>query len=281
MSPDQKHGLVDWHTNLWLDEHLETGEMARRTGRSVDASPGAHEKNVVGWAEKFVVITVPRLVANVPNEFVADYVARFPGRAIGLACVDPNDPGAPAKFERAITKLGLRGLKLAPVYQGFDPWSAQAWRLYEMANSFRVPILWHQASAFPSQGVLEYANPILLDKVARAFPEMKMILAHLGTPWIAELIQLLRKHKQLYSDLSARYYRKWELYNGLMLAIDYKVTDQLLFGSDFPMQSTQEAVDSFREIHRFVEGAALPGINGDVIEDILYNRPIELIWPDR
>jgi predicted TIM-barrel fold metal-dependent hydrolase len=253
--------------------------MAKRTGRSVDASPHAHETHVANVAEKFVVVTVPRMVANVPNDFVADYVARFPGRAIGLACVDPNDPGAPAEFERAITKRGMRGLKLGPVYQNFDPWSREAWRLYEMANAFKVPILWHQASAFPAQGVFEYANPGLLDKVARAFPEMKMILAHLGTPWMAETVQLLRKHKQLYSDLSARFYRKWELFNGLMLAIDYKVTGQLLFGSDFPMQSTRDAADSFRELVKFAEDTSLPRIGNDVIDDILYNRPLELIWP--
>jgi predicted TIM-barrel fold metal-dependent hydrolase len=274
---------VDWHTNLWLDEHMGTGgaELARKSGRSVDASPAAHRKLVAETAEKFVIITTkwPVMGADVPNDWVASYVAEFPERAIGLACVDPNSPAAPDEFERAIKKLGMRGLKLAPVYAGFDPWSPQAWTLYEMANSFKVPILWHQAAAFPQQGVLEWANPILLDKVARAFPDMKMILAHMGTPWIAETVQLLRKHKQIYTDLSARFYRKWELFTGMMQLIDYKVIPQVLFGSDFPMQSPVAAADMFRELEAYTHDYALPRISGEVIEDIIYNRPLSLIWP--
>jgi predicted TIM-barrel fold metal-dependent hydrolase len=109
---------------------------------------------------------------------------------------------------------------------------------------------------------------------------LRRIIAHVGQPWIGELVVLLRKHKQLYSDLSARYYRKWQCYNALMLALDYKVTDKLLFGSDFPVQSTAEALASFRAINDWGEGVTLPRIPDEVIEDIVYNRPLELIWPE-
>jgi predicted TIM-barrel fold metal-dependent hydrolase len=279
-----KRELIDWHTNLWLDEHLShehRSQMHTRSGgRATDAGPKRHRETVAAVAERFVLVTIQweRLGAKVPNDFVADYVKQHPGRAIGFACVDPNDPKAPDELERAIKKLGLRGLKLAPPYQNFDPWSKEAWQLYELANHLRIPILWHQASAFPAQSVLEYANPVLLDKVARAFPEMKMILAHFGLPWADITVQLLRKHKQLYTDVSARLYRPWEMYNALLHALDYKVTGQVLFGSDFPVQTTQEALDTFRGLRSFAPG--LPPIPEEVIEDIAFHRPLELIWPD-
>ena len=107
--------------------------------------------------------------------------------------------------------------------------------------------------------MLEYGNPILLDKIARAFPELRMIVAHVGQPWIGETVVLLRKHKQLFADLSARYYRQWQFYNALMLAIEYKVTDQLLFGSDFPMQTTQAALDSFRAVNDWARASRYRG----------------------
>jgi hypothetical protein len=140
-----------------------------------------------------------------------------------------------------------------------------------------IPILWHQASAFPAQSVLEYGDPLLLDKVARAFPELRMILAHFGLPWSDITVQLLRKNKQLYTDVSARMYRKWEMYNALLHALDYDVTGQILFGSDFPVQTTEEALATFRSIPAFAPG--LPPIPDAVIEDIIHNRPFELIWP--
>src|SRR5262249_49089574 len=161
----------------------------------------------------------------------------------------PSDEQAPRDFERAITKLGLRGLKFSPVYAGFHPWCEEAWRLYKMAEALNVPILWHQAGAYAKDSTLENGNPILLDKIARACPQLRMIVAHFGQPWIGETVMLLRKHRQLFTDLSARYYRKWQCHNALMLAIDYGVTDQLLFGSDFPIQDTRSAISSFRAIN--------------------------------
>jgi hypothetical protein len=44
---------------------------------------------------------------------------------------------------------------------------------------------------------------ILLDDIAIQFPQLKMIVAHLGHPWIGETLVLIRKHPNLYSDISA------------------------------------------------------------------------------
>jgi uncharacterized protein len=83
---------------------------------------------------------------GIPNDFIAEYVARYPGRAVGFAAVDPTDEGAAHEFERSVTTLGLRGLKLSPVYHGYDPWSPAVWRLYEMADAFRVPVMFHMGA---------------------------------------------------------------------------------------------------------------------------------------
>lgn len=277
--------LIDWHTNVWLPEHLgeaQRSEMSSKTGRSVDASPEAHRRLVAGVAEKFICIAMKwnRLGIHVPNEFVAEYMAEHKGRAVGFAGIDPHDDDAPKQFEHAVARLGFRGLKFSPVYAGFHPWDEIAWRLYEMANEFKTPILWHQAAAYAKESTLENGNPILLDKIARAFPELRMNIAHVGQPWIGETVLLLRKHRQLFTDLSARYYRRWQCYNALMLAIDYDVTGQVLFGSDFPIQDTQAAVDSFRAINDWGEGVSMPRIPDALIDDILYNRPLGLLWPD-
>jgi uncharacterized protein len=276
--------LIDWHTNLWLDDHLSEENRrdmhVRSGGKPTDASADRFDREIVPVAEKFVVITCkwPRLGVDVPNDYVAQYVGRYPDRAVGFACVDPNNPDAPDELERAIKVLGLRGLKLSPTYQGFDPWAKEAWQLYEMARDFEIPIIWHQAGAFPAQSMLEFADPVLLDKVARAFPDVKMILAHFGLPWAHVTVQLLRKHKQIFTDVSARIYRPWEMYDAMMRAIDYGVTGQILFGSDFPVQTTTQALETFRGLRTRFPG--MPEIPERVIEDIIENRPLSLIWAD-
>ena len=77
--------------------------------------------------------------SHTPHDFIAERVAEYPGRAVGFASVDPNDPGAADEFERAVTTHGLRGLKISPTYQSIDPRSAACWRLYEIAEAHRTP----------------------------------------------------------------------------------------------------------------------------------------------
>lgn len=278
--------LVDWHTNMWLPEHgMESSgpsNMKSRTSSTQTGDPESFERNVASVAEKFVVLTMyfPRIGIRVPNEYVAENIAKYKGRAVGLACVDPFEADAPKKLEYAVKELGFRGLKWSPVYGAFDPWCQEAWAIYATCDRLGIPILWHQSGAYAQFAAHEYGNPTLIDRVARAFPKMKMMISHIGQPWIGDCVVLLRKHPQIYANLSARYHRKWQLYNGLMLALDYKITDQLLFGSDFPLRSTEEALAEFRSLNDWGDDVKLPRFPGEIIEDIIYNRPIELVWED-
>ena len=278
--------IIDWHTNLHLNEHLSPEllhEMSGRTGPTTQLADAARFEATVGQsAEKFVVITMffPRLGFKVPNEFVAEFCRKHKGRAVGLACVDPFEPGAVRKLEVAVKELGLRGLKWSPVYGGFHPWCEEAWNIYAKCNELGIPILWHQGGAFAQNAMHEYGSPTLLDRIARTYPTLKMIVAHLAQPWMDECVVLMRKHPSIFADLSARFHRKWQLYNGLMLAREYKVTDRLLFGSDFPLRTTEEAMREFRDINNWGEGVSMPKIPEELIEDIINNRPIELVWKD-
>ncbi|WP_018897974.1 amidohydrolase family protein [Rhizobium sp. 2MFCol3.1] len=273
--------IVDWHTNLSPPKENEHAiEYAKKISPTYVADPITFDQKVASEADEFVIITMnfPRLGEMVQNEFVAEHVQRHKGRAIGLACVDPYEPQAPKKLEHAIKEYGLRGLKCSPVYGGFDPWCEEAWALYEVCDRLNVPILWHQSAAYAQFAKHEYGSPTYLDKIARTFPKMKMIVAHLGQPWMEECVVLMRKHPQIYADLSARFHRKWQLYHGLMVALEYKVTDRLLFGSDFPLRSPKEAIDEFRQLNDWGPDVKMPRFPDEVIEDIIYNRPLSLIW---
>lgn len=282
MASSDSGELIDWHSHCWLPEHVSAESRATMKSHGVrggDPWPEHHKSAVAeGGAEKFVVINAPtRWGRNIPNDFIAEYVSRYPGRAVGLASVAPDDPGAAKEFQRSIKELGLKGLKLSPVYQGFDPWSPQVWRLYEIADDLQVPVMFHMGGAYDPQGALEWGNPLLLDKVARAFPNLRIIVAHFGQPMMQETVMLMRKNVNVFTDLSARFHRKWQLYNGLQVAIEYKVTDRILFGSDFPVMSTGEAVEAFKNINDWGEGVKLPRIPDELIDEIIYHRPFELL----
>jgi predicted TIM-barrel fold metal-dependent hydrolase len=88
---------------------------------------------------------------------------------------------------------------------------------------------------------------------------------------------LMRKNENVFADLSARFHRRWQLYSGLQTAVEYRVTDRILFGSDFPVMTTRAAAAAFRAINEWGDGVRLPTIPPELIDQILYERPLELV----
>jgi hypothetical protein len=55
------------------------------------------------------------------------------------------------------------------------------------------------------------------------------------------------------------------------------VTDRILFGSDFPVMTTRAAADAFAAINDWGDAVRLPPIPPELIDEILYRRPLELV----
>ena len=78
--------------------------------------------------------------------------------------------------------------------------------------------------------------------------EVKIILAHLGHPYEGETVAVIRKHANLYADISALFYRPWQFFHSLMLVHEYNVWEQLLFGTDYPVTTVAETVSGLRSL---------------------------------
>jgi predicted TIM-barrel fold metal-dependent hydrolase len=275
--PAAARQLIDWHTHVWLPDHLgDWGDYM--PGVTKKGGYAAHEAamNEAG-VERFIVIALTSryLEMGIPNDYIAAFVQRHGDRAIGVASVDPNDPGALEELERAVVDLGLRGVKLSPPYQQFHPHSDEAFAVYELAAKLGLFMIFHQGSVFHPRCKLDTANPLLLDEVAQAFPSTKIVIAHLGQPWIAETTAVMARHKNVLTDISARLNRPWQLYNGLMSAIDYRTIDRVVFGTDFPLITPAKGVQALMRLNERMAGA--PPIPPEIIEDVLYRRPLSLL----
>jgi predicted TIM-barrel fold metal-dependent hydrolase len=283
--------IVDIHTHIWdLDRHL-TDEFKAGMGaaKSVDArggcapaDPESHWEAYKG-VDKAVVLAFncPNAGAVVTSQYVADYVRRDPKRLIGFASVDPNNPEALDELKFAHRTLGLRGLKLSSTYQNFHPQDqAKAYPIYRYCETHGIPILVHQGATIAYRAPLEVANPVLLERVAYDFPRLRLIVAHIGHPWMAETIVLIRKQPNVFADLSATYYRPWQLYNALTLAIEYGVTSKILFGTDWPFTTVQGTIDGLKAICRLPEGTGFPQIPAGLMDEIIYQNPLPKLLLD-
>jgi predicted TIM-barrel fold metal-dependent hydrolase len=277
--------IVDVHTHVWeegthidesfvRDARLAAGNPDLRIGVDLDAHWTAmapvDRAVVLGFRARHVGVLVP-------NEYVASYVARHPEKLIGFCSIDPHDADALEQFDHAIDGLGLRGLKVAPIYQNVHPADERFVALMARAEARGVPVLIHQGTTFCENVSLELANPVLLQPLALRFPGLRMVIAHMGHPWIAETLVLIRKHRHLYSDISALYYRPWQFYNALVLAMEYGVLDRLLFGTDYPFTTPAGTLDALRRVNDMVAGTQLPRIPLDRIEALIQRDTLGLL----
>ena len=192
------------------------------------------------------------------NDDVAAFVAASPERRIGFLSVHPEVAGVEDELERATGDLGLKGIKLGPNYQIFDPLGDAALRLYGFAESRGLPVLFHQGASPVREAPLRYAHPLLMDEVAIRFPELRIVMAHMGHPWWRETIVTIRKHPHVYADVSALFYRPWSLYEGMRLVAEWNVFDKLLFGSDYPIATPAETAAGLRRVNEPIAGTGLP-----------------------
>lgn len=213
----------------------------------------------------------------VNDQTVADYVARDPARLIGFLSVDPTQDGWQDEMRFGCEELGLRGIKLLPMYAGFSPDDEALDPLWRYAQQHRLPVLLHMGTTFIAQAPLKFTLPRLIEPVAVKFPDVKIILAHLGHPYEGECIVTIRKHENVFADVSALHYRPWQLYNSLMLAQEYGVWHKLLFGTDFPFTTVNASIDGIRKLNDMLEGTKLPRLDAQQIEAMIHRDSLALL----
>jgi hypothetical protein len=214
---------------------------------------------------------------HVPNEFVAAHVRSAPERLLFFASIDPGQPGYMEELERCHQDLRCVGVKLGPIYQGVHPLDPRYRDIYGYCQRRQLPILTHMATTFSSGTPLEYARPSHMDQVALDFPELKLVLAHLGHPWEGELIAVIRRNANVYADLSALYYRPWQFYNSMRLLWEYRADHKLLFGSDFPFTTTEGSLTAVRNMNSVLAGSGLPPVPAEVLEAIIHRDSLALL----
>jgi hypothetical protein len=134
---------------------------------------------------------------------VTQYTTRYPDRFVGLAGYNPfRIKDSLKEIEVAVKEHHFRGVYVH-IY-GFDIplHDPKMYPLYSKCVELDIPVsmqVGHVLEAMPS----EHARPIFLDRVACDFPDLKIIGAHTGWPWVEELISVCYKWDNVYFGVDA------------------------------------------------------------------------------
>jgi predicted TIM-barrel fold metal-dependent hydrolase len=278
-------GVIDVHSHTWeYPRHFgdDFRDQARRArgGVEMDLSVRFEEYRSTCPPQTRTIVfggKARRSGLWVDDDHVARYVAQHPRELIGFLACDPTQDGWEAEMRRGHEELGLRGIKLMPMYAGFRPDDEKLDALWRYAMDRRLPVLLHTGTTFVRQAPLECTLPRHLDAVAIRFPDVKIIMAHLGHPYEGECVAVIRKHPNVYADISALHYRPFQLYHSLMLVQEYGVWEKVLFGSDYPFTTVDASIDGLRKLNAMLEGTALPRLDAARVEAMIHRDSLGLL----
>lgn len=277
--------IVDVHSHVWqypqhFNDDFRNQARRARAGVEVDLTVRYEEyRRAAPPDTKTVVFGGKARLSGVwvDDHYVAAQVAAHRDTLIGFLSVDPTQAGWERELEEGHTGLGLRGVKLLPMYAGFTPDDRRLDPLWKYAAKHQLPVLLHTGTTFVAQAPLDCTLPRLIDRVAIRYPDVRIIMAHLSHPYEGECVVTIRKHPNVYADISALHYRPFQLYQSLMLVQEYGVWDKVLFGSDYPFTTVNASIDGLCNLNAMLDGTALPRLDLGAIERMIGRDSLALL----
>jgi predicted TIM-barrel fold metal-dependent hydrolase len=147
------------------------------------------------------ILTAPKDVQEVQA-----FIKAHPKRFVGLGSIGLDDPEAVSQVDQ-FNAAGFRGLgELSGPLKNYDDKSYSP--VYERAEKYGMIVLFHTGIVMrpnpnvPTDVSVDRMRPTTLDNIARRYPKLTLIGAHLGNPDYAWAAEIARWNPNLYFDLS-------------------------------------------------------------------------------
>ena len=138
-------------------------------------------------------------------------------------------------LKKSIEEYGFRGLKLYPP-SGFELTDHQLFPFYELCRDYQIPVLSHIGPTIKSMNH-DSTFPRSIENFAENFPTLSFILGHGGILFFDESLQLMKKYKNIYADISGfqLVFHEKEMVINKVKTLLKEVPEQILFGTDWPL----------------------------------------------
>jgi uncharacterized protein len=237
------------------------------------------------------MITIQFSATEAPPKYSLDDLLRFAATkndlhvVVAFNCLHDHAMQL-AEIEEAFRRSAIVGAKIYPGYQPLYPYDAAIDSLAELCIRFKKPLICHSGdlSTHIRGAQLEYARPIHIDRLALKFPDLKIVMAHMGFPYLLEAAMVINKNANVYADLSGTIDRPSSDEEGKRL-VDYYVADlkrafayfpaikaKVMFGTDYGGEHTalNQVEPYFDVIERVFEPADRTSVFGGLAEKLFF-----------
>ncbi|MBO4301349.1 MAG: amidohydrolase [Desulfovibrio sp.] len=196
------------------------------------------------------------------NGSVLEFCRAYPNKFVGFWGIDPHKKRAALdEMEKAVKEYGMKGIAIDPYLAHIPASEARFYPLYTRCCDLNIPVFITMAPPPQVPGaILEYADPRDVDKVARDFPELTIIMSHGGYPFVNEAIYTCLRNANVYMDISE--YERAPMVDVYVRAMNDLIGDKVIFASAHPFVELRDALEAYK---------AFP-LNDDVRKKVMYEN---------
>ena len=256
-------GAVDYWCNIFTDEGIrhtfeepkEVADVVNWWGRKFTGKTG--EEFVASMDDADVdVVLIPsakmasyetaQLIWNVSESAVTTLCEAARGRIKGLFGIDPREGMTGVRrLQESVESGHFVGAHLHSYGFNLPVNHRKLYPFYAKCAELGVPVVMqvgHSAERMPSA----MGRPILIDDIALDFPELTIVGAHTGWPWVEELVALAWKHRNVYIGTSAHHPKYWD--PALVQFANSRGKGKVLFGTDYPVMEYKDALQAISDL---------------------------------
>ncbi|MPZ46731.1 MAG: amidohydrolase family protein [Betaproteobacteria bacterium] len=232
-----------------------TAEMGRGFGFP-HCSPVLHEPTPVVFeselrASGVTLAVIPGRVGapNVgptDNDALVEYARGCSDSVCVFPALDPSEQSWKAHAERYLGKKTVKGLTLEPGLLSAPAQmdDASCIPVYEFCAGRGVPlILSAGGNVAPDCG---YTLPVHVDRVARDFPKLEIVVAHGGWPWISAINHVAFRRGNVY--ISPDMYALMPGNEDYLKAMNTYLSERYIYASSYPFVPLRGYLDAFLRV---------------------------------
>ncbi len=242
---------IDFHTHAFADK------IVKKAMESLTAASGLKpytDGSLNGLKEKMkssgvnAAVLLPIATKPSQQEIINSWAAEINGKdgIYSFGSVHPDADDALDYLEK-IKATGLHGVKLHPDYQDFFVDDEKAFAIYEKCEELNLPISFHAGFDDISPDLI-HGRPEAFLKIHEKFPELTMIIAHLGAMYRWDEVEhyLAGVSGNVYFDLAFTAGEIGE--KQLMRIISKHGADRILLASDCPWDDPRNEIEMVKRL---------------------------------
>lgn len=181
-------------------------------------------------------------------------------------------------LDELLSKKIIKGIKFHLGYQYFYPNEKICHPIYKLCMKHDAPAIFHTGDTLTIPGEplakVKYSHPLHIDEVAADFHDLKIVVAHMGNPWLMDCAEVLYKNDNVYADISGLVVNSADLNSPYGETMKKKIQElfifsdprKLLYGTDWPLASMKTYIKFTKSL----------GIAKKDLDYIFYKNAVEL-----